>query len=149
MKEQTLTRGNILHSLLKFAVPVLLALFLQAMYGAADLIIVGKFAGTSEQSGVATGSQLFNLVTMAVTGLSMGITVFVGKRHRRGRQGESRTRDRHGHLYFRRSGGDRHSADSGGQRVSFRGHARPRIRLFRDELLYQDLRDRYNFYCSV
>ena len=77
MKEQTLTRGNILHSLLKFAVPVLLALFLQAMYGAADLIIVGKFAGTSEQSGVATGSQLFNLVTMAVTGLSMGITVFV------------------------------------------------------------------------
>lgn len=78
MKEQTLTRGNILHSLLKFAVPVLLALFLQAMYGAADLIIVGKFAGTSEQSGVATGSQLFNLVTMAVTGLSMGITVFVG-----------------------------------------------------------------------
>lgn len=36
MKEQTLTRGNILHSFLKFAVPVLLALFLQAMYGAAD-----------------------------------------------------------------------------------------------------------------
>ena len=78
MKTLPLTQGNILKSLLTFAVPVLLALFLQAMYGAADLLIVGRFAGTAEQSGVATGSQLFNLITMVVAGLSMGVTVFVG-----------------------------------------------------------------------
>ena len=42
-----LTRGNILAALVTFALPVLLALFLQAMYGAADLIIVGRFAGTA------------------------------------------------------------------------------------------------------
>lgn len=77
--EQTLTQGNILRTLIAFAVPVLLALFLQAMYGAADLIIVGQFAGTNEQSGVATGSQLFNMVTMIITGLTMGVTVFVGE----------------------------------------------------------------------
>lgn len=53
-------------------------LFLQAMYGAADLIIVGQFAGTNEQSGVASGSQLFNMITMVITGLTMGVTVFVG-----------------------------------------------------------------------
>ena len=76
--EQSLVHGNILRTLLSFAVPVLLALFLQAMYGAADLIIVGQFAGTNEQSGVASGSQLFNMVTMVITGLSMGVTVFVG-----------------------------------------------------------------------
>lgn len=76
--EQSLVQGNILRTLLSFAVPVLLALFLQAMYGAADLIIVGQFAGTNEQSGVASGSQLFNMVTMVITGLSMGVTVFVG-----------------------------------------------------------------------
>lgn len=58
--------------------PVLLALFLQAMHGAADLIIVGRFAGTDEQSGVASGSQLFNMITMLITGLTMGVTVFVG-----------------------------------------------------------------------
>ena len=57
---------------------VLLALFLQAMYGVADLIIVGQFADTFEQSGVASGSQLFNMITMVITGLSMGVTVFVG-----------------------------------------------------------------------
>lgn len=71
-------QGSILKSLISFAFPVLLALFLQAMYGAADLIIVGKFAGTYEQSGVATGSQLLNMITMVITGLTMGITVFVG-----------------------------------------------------------------------
>lgn len=78
MKSQNLTQGNILKSLISFAFPVLLALFLQAMYGAADLIIVGQFAGTGEQSGVASGSQLFNMVTMVITGLTMGVTVFVG-----------------------------------------------------------------------
>lgn len=78
MKEHNLTEGNILNSLISFAFPVLLALFLQAMYGAADLIIVGQFAGTFEQSGVATGSQLFNMITMVITGLTMGMTVFIG-----------------------------------------------------------------------
>ncbi len=78
MSQQTLTKGSILKSLIGFAVSVLLALFLQAMYGAADLIIVGRFAGTNEQSGVASGSQLFNMITMVITGLTMGVTVFVG-----------------------------------------------------------------------
>lgn len=77
-KEQNLIQGNILKSLISFALPVLLALFLQAMYGAADLIIVGRFANTYEQSGVASGSQLFNMITMVITGLTMGMTVFVG-----------------------------------------------------------------------
>ena len=75
---QSLLQGNILKSLGSFAFPVLLALFLQAMYGAADLIIVGQFADTYEQSGVASGSQLFNMITMVITGLTMGVTVFVG-----------------------------------------------------------------------
>ena len=39
--EQTFTRGPILSTLLKFALPVLLALLLQAMYGAVDLQVVG------------------------------------------------------------------------------------------------------------
>lgn len=87
--EQNLVHGNILRTLVSFAVPVLLALFLQAMYGAADLIIVGQFAGTNEQSGVASGSQLFNMVTMVITGLSMGVTVFVGEAIGSGKRDEA------------------------------------------------------------
>ncbi len=77
-QKQILTEGSVLKSLIIFAIPVLLSLFLQAMYGAADLIIVGQFSNTYEQSAVASGSQLFNLIVMVITGLSMGITVFIG-----------------------------------------------------------------------
>ncbi len=77
-KEQSLIQDSILKSLIPFAFPVLLALFLQAMYGAADLIIVGQFANTYEQSSVASGSQLLNMITMIITSLTMGVTVFVG-----------------------------------------------------------------------
>lgn len=79
MKNQNLTQGNILTALLKFAIPVFFALFLQAMYGAVDLVIVGKFAEVADQSGVASGSMLMSIPTTVVAGLSMGITVFIGE----------------------------------------------------------------------
>ena len=65
-----------------FALPVLLALLLQTAYGAADLLIVGKFGGELSdvyQSAVATGSQIMQNLTLVITGLSMGVTVFVGE----------------------------------------------------------------------
>lgn len=49
MKENsTFTEGKILQPLILFALPVLLALFLQAMYGAIDLLIIGKFASSAD-----------------------------------------------------------------------------------------------------
>ena len=54
-KNTSFTEGKIMQPLLLFAVPVLLALFLQAMYGAVDLLIVGKFASSAD---VSTGSQI-------------------------------------------------------------------------------------------
>ena len=79
MKEGNFTSGKILGPLLKFALPVLLALFLQAMYGAVDLMVVGKFADTADISGVSTGSQLMQMVTFAVSSLAMGLTVLIGQ----------------------------------------------------------------------
>ena len=46
------------------------------MHGAADLIIVQQFAGTDGQSRAAAGSQMLNMVTTVITGLTMGLTVF-------------------------------------------------------------------------
>jgi putative MATE family efflux protein len=63
-------------------VPVLLALFLQAMYGAVDLIIVGQFGGEASDifvSAVSTGSQITMTLTVIITGLAMGLTVYVGE----------------------------------------------------------------------
>lgn len=79
-KIKDFTEGNILSQLLKFAVPVLLALFLQAMYGAVDLLVVGQFSVAEDVSAVSTGSQILHSITTVITGLAMGITVLVGQR---------------------------------------------------------------------
>lgn len=86
---QDFTRGPILPALLKFAFPVLLALLLQAMYGAVDLQVVGKFGTAADISAVSTGSQLMQTVTIVITGLSMGITVLLGQKLGEGKPSEA------------------------------------------------------------
>ena len=77
---QDFTEGKILPQLIRFALPVLLALFLQAMYGAVDLLIVGQFGTAMDVSAVSTGSQIMQTITMVITGLAMGITILVGQK---------------------------------------------------------------------
>ena len=73
------TEGPILRPLIRFTVPIMLALFLQAMYGAVDLIVVGQFAGDAGSvSAVSTGSTMMNLPMMIIFGLTMGATVLIG-----------------------------------------------------------------------
>lgn len=74
------TQGRILTPLLKFALPVLGALVLQAMYGAVDLLVVGRFGTPADVSAVSTGSQLMHTLTTIITGLSMGATILLGQR---------------------------------------------------------------------
>lgn len=78
--ENNLTKGPIFKTIVKFAFPILLALLLQALYGAVDLLIVGKFGTTADVSGVATGSSVLNTINMIIAGFSMGVTVLVGRR---------------------------------------------------------------------
>ena len=88
-KKHDFTQGPILPALLKFAIPVLLALLLQTMYGAVDLQVVGMFGTAADISAVSTGSQLMQTVTIVVTGLSMGVTVLLGQRIGEGRPEEA------------------------------------------------------------
>ena len=83
------TKGRILTPLLRFAIPVLGALFLQAMYGAVDLLIVGKFATTADVSAVATGSMMMQSITTALTSLAMGITILLGQKLGEGKKKEA------------------------------------------------------------
>ena len=53
---QNFTEGKIFAPLIRFALPVLLALFLQTMYGAVDLLVVGQFGTSADVSAVSTGS---------------------------------------------------------------------------------------------
>ncbi|MCR5088829.1 MAG: MATE family efflux transporter [Oscillospiraceae bacterium] len=82
------TRGPILRPLLSFSVPILLALFLQALYGAVDLLVVGRFALARDVSGVAVGSQIMQTVTGLVSSFAMGTTILLGQRIGAGRREE-------------------------------------------------------------
>ncbi len=71
--------GPILSPLVRFALPLMLSLLLQALYGGVDLAVVGRFSPTASVSAVATGSQVMQTATVIITGLTMGVTVLVGK----------------------------------------------------------------------
>ena len=73
------TKGKIVGPLLKFVGPVMIALFLQAMYGAVDLMIVGQFARAADVSAVATGSQITFTLAGLISSLAMGMTILIGE----------------------------------------------------------------------
>lgn len=82
------TEGKILQPLILFAFPVLLALFLQAMYGAVDLLIVGKFASSADVSAVSTGSQIMTTLTNLISSFAMGTTILLGQQIGSGKKEE-------------------------------------------------------------
>ena len=83
-KTADFTKGNILGSLVRFMIPVFLAMLLQDLYGAVDLLIVGRFATTADVSGVTTGAQIMSMVMNMAINFSMGITILLGQQIGRG-----------------------------------------------------------------
>lgn len=82
-KVDNFTQGRVFLPLVRFALPILFALLLQALYGAVDLLVVGQFGGEMADvyvSAVSTGSQVLQTLTVTITGLAMGLTIFVGKK---------------------------------------------------------------------
>ncbi len=78
--DKNLTVGSVSRTLLLFALPILGANFLQAMYGTVDLMIVGLFTDRAQVSAVSTGSMTMQTIASVVTGLTMGSTVQLGHR---------------------------------------------------------------------
>jgi putative MATE family efflux protein len=78
-RKNSFTEGSVAGSLIRFAVPVLGALILQAAYGAVDLMVVGRFGDASSISAVGSGSSFTQMVTFIITSLAMGSTVVIGQ----------------------------------------------------------------------
>lgn len=78
-QQNSFLEGQVFGSLVRFAVPVLGALILQAAYGAVDLLVVGQFGDASSISAVGTGSSFMQMVTFILTSLAMGSTVIIGQ----------------------------------------------------------------------
>lgn len=76
---RSFVEGSVFGALIRFAVPVLGALVLQAAYGAVDLLVVGKFGDAASISAVGTGSTFMQMLTFIITSLAMGSTVIIGR----------------------------------------------------------------------
>ena len=77
--QKDFTTGSISKKLIAFMIPILGSLILQAMYGAVDLLVVGRFGTKAGLSGVSTGSGVINLATYVIIGLAMDVTVLIGR----------------------------------------------------------------------
>lgn len=78
-QENSFLTGPILSPFICFTFPLMVSLLLQALYGGADLAVTGKFSCTESVSAVATGSQVMQVITTIITGLTMGVTIQIGK----------------------------------------------------------------------
>lgn len=75
--DQDLTKGPVMRSMLRFAVPMILGNLLQQCYNIADTLIVGKFLGANALAAVGSSFTLMTFLTSILLGLCMGSgTVF-------------------------------------------------------------------------
>lgn len=75
--ENELTRGPVMKTMLRFAVPMILGDLLQQCYNIADTLIVGRFLGANALAAVGSAFSLMTFLTSIILGLAMGSgTVF-------------------------------------------------------------------------
>ena len=72
-------QGPVLKSLIRFAIPMMLANLLQAVYSMVDMIVVGQFGGPAGLSAVGIGGQLTNLFLAVGMGFSNGAQVVISQ----------------------------------------------------------------------
>jgi len=69
--------GPLFGKIILFSLPLMLSGILQLLFNAADVVVVGKFAGNAALAAVGSTSSLINLLVNLFTGLSVGINVMV------------------------------------------------------------------------
>ncbi len=70
-----MTEGPLLGNMIRFTLPVLASGVLQLLFNAADVMVVGKFAGDAAMAGVGCCGSLINLIVNLFIGLSVGAGV--------------------------------------------------------------------------
>ena len=70
-----MTTGAIFPKLVKFAVPLILSSVLQLLFNAADIVVVGRYAGDNSLAAVGSTSSMVNLMVNFFIGLGVGCNV--------------------------------------------------------------------------
>lgn len=74
-----LTTGPVLKKLILFALPMMLANLLQAVYSMVDMIVVGQFVGAAGLSAVGIGSQITMIMLNLCTGFTYGGQILISQ----------------------------------------------------------------------
>lgn len=77
--EMDMCNGPILGKVLTYSIPLMLSGVLQLLFNAADVIVVGRFAGSQSLAAVGSTSSLINLLINVFIGLSIGANVLVAR----------------------------------------------------------------------
>ena len=73
--EIDMVRGPVLKKMLLFSLPLMCSSILQLLFNAADIIVVGRFAGDNSLAAVGSNSALITLMTNLFIGFSVGANV--------------------------------------------------------------------------
>ena len=77
--EIDMCNGPLLGKILVFSVPLMLSGILQLLFNAADIIVVGRFAGSTALAAVGSTASLINLMINVFVGLSVGVNVLAAR----------------------------------------------------------------------
>lgn len=69
----------ILSSMLWFSLPIILSNVLQLLFNAADIVIVGRYAGDVCLAAVSSTTSIINLIVNVFIGLAIGVNVLVAR----------------------------------------------------------------------
>lgn len=71
--------GSLLPKILAFSIPLMASSILQLLFNAADMVVVGRFAGSTALAAVGANASLINLLTNLFIGFSVGANVMVAQ----------------------------------------------------------------------
>lgn len=80
--------GSIMDKLISFSLPLMVSSILQLMFNAVDIIVVGRFSGSSALAAVGSTTALINIFTNLFIGISLGANVLAARYFAAGRDKE-------------------------------------------------------------
>lgn len=86
--EIDMCNGPLFKKMILFTLPLMASSLLQLLFNAADIIVVGRFAGDNSLAAVGSTSSLVNLLVNLFIGLSIGANVLVARYYGARRDGD-------------------------------------------------------------
>ncbi len=79
--EMDMSEGPLFGKLLRFSIPLMFSGILQLLFNAADIVVVGRFAGQQSLAAVGSTSSFINLTINLFVGISLGVNAVVARHY--------------------------------------------------------------------